>query len=574
MAKPLVVLGLVGSVLDGAGDARKARSEHRGQRWRPSVDVARQPSLSIARFELLHQPEHLAFADVVKADIETVSPATTVRLQALSMRDPWDFESVYAALYDFAAAYPFHVDDEDYLLHITTGTHVFQICLFLLAEARRIPAKLLQAAPPRDKKLAGTRNGTTTVIDLDLSRYEAIRRRFTAQHHAGSAFLKAGIPTKNATYNALIDELETVASSSTAPVLLTGPTGTGKTRLARRLYELKREREQVRGPFVEVNCATLRGDAAMSTLFGHKKGAFTGAVVDREGLLLRAKHGVLFLDEIGELGLDEQAMLLRAIEEKRFLPLGADVEVSSSFQLVCGTHRDLSAHVRAGRFREDLLARLDVWRFALPALRERPEDIGPNVDVELERLAHARGQRVHFAAGARARFLAFATTAPWPGNFRELAACLERLVTLCQGAVIDDDDVERELARLRRAWQAPSPGAPVASDVAGIDGAGIDVAGGDVVGVDVAGVDVVGGDVVGGDVVGGGAAFDGLDEFDRVQLQHVVAVCRQSRSLAEAGRRLFAASRQQKTSSNDSDRLRKYLASHGLRFDRLRRAAR
>jgi transcriptional regulatory protein RtcR len=557
MTKPLVVLGLVGSVLDGAGDARKARSEQRWKRWRPSVDIARQSSLSIARFELWHQPEHLAFAEVVKADIEVVSPQTTVRLHALPLRDPWDFESVYAALYDFALAYPFAVDDEDYLLHITTGTHVFQICLFLLAEARRIPAKLLQAAPPRDRTLEGNRNGTATIIDLDLSRYEAMRRRFTARHHAGASFLKAGIPTKNAMYNALIDELETVASASTAPVLLTGPTGTGKTRLARRLYELKLEREQVRGPFVEVNCATLRGDAAMSTLFGHKKGAFTGALVDREGLLLRARNGVLFLDEVGELGLDEQAMLLRAIEEKRFLPLGADVEVTSSFQLVCGTHRDLDARVREGRFREDLLARLDVWRFALPALRERPEDIGPNVDVELDRLGLARGHRVHFAASARARFLAFATTAPWPGNFRELAACLERLVTLCHGSIIDNDDVDRELRRLNREWQAA--GASLVTSV--VDGTGSGV-----VDVSVRGAGIA-------DVRDFEVTFADLDEFDRVQLQHVVQVCRESRSLAEAGRRLFATSRRQKSSNNDSDRLRKYLASHGLRFDALRTPA-
>jgi transcriptional regulatory protein RtcR len=110
---------------------------------------------------------------------------------------------------------------------------------------------------------------------------------------------------------------------------------------------LKKERRQVQGPFVEVNCATLRGDAAMSTLFGHVKGAFTGAVQDRPGLLRKANGGVLFLDEIGELGTDEQAMLLRAIEDKRFLPMGADREVSSDFQLLAGTNRDLARHHRS-----------------------------------------------------------------------------------------------------------------------------------------------------------------------------------------------------------------------------------
>src|SRR5262249_21144841 len=116
-----------------------------------------------------------------------------------------------------------------------------------------------------------------------------------------------------------------------------GPTGAGKSQLARRIYELKVARHQIAGAFVDVNCATLRGDAAMSTLFGHRKGAFTGAVQDRPGLLRAADGGLLFLDEIGELGLDEQAMLLRAVEEKRFLPVGADKEVASDFRLIAGT---------------------------------------------------------------------------------------------------------------------------------------------------------------------------------------------------------------------------------------------
>src|SRR5690606_17169261 len=119
-----------------------------------------------------------------------------------------------------------------------------------------------------------------------------------------------------------------------------GPTGAGKSQLASRIYELKKRRRQVEGAFVEVNCATLRGDGAMSALFGHRRGAFTGAVTARRGLLKEADNGVLFLDEIGELGLDEQAMLLRAVEEGHFFPVGSDREESSHFQLITGTNRD------------------------------------------------------------------------------------------------------------------------------------------------------------------------------------------------------------------------------------------
>jgi len=131
------------------------------------------------------------------------------------------------------------------------------------------------------------------------------------------------VATRNAEFNRLIEEIEVVALRSKAPMLLTGPTGAGKSRLARRIYELRQQRCGVDGAFVEVNCATLRGDTAMSALFGHKKGAFTGAMSDRPGLLREAQGGMLFLDEIGELGADEQAVLLRAVEEGVYLPVGS-----------------------------------------------------------------------------------------------------------------------------------------------------------------------------------------------------------------------------------------------------------
>ena len=140
-----------------------------------------------------------------------------------------------------------------------------------------------------------------SVIDLDLSRYNRIAQRFTRERDETVSFLKAGIPTRNARFNALIEQLERVAVRSRAPMLLVGPTGAGKSFLAKRVYELKRGRHRLAGPFIEINCATLRGDAAMSTLFGHVKGAFTGAQSARAGLLRAADGGLLFLDEIGEL---------------------------------------------------------------------------------------------------------------------------------------------------------------------------------------------------------------------------------------------------------------------------------
>jgi len=321
-----------------------------------------------------------------------------------------------------------------------------------------------------------------------------------------------------------------VASRTRAPILLMGPTGAGKSQLARRIFELKKLKRQVGGSIVEVNCATLRGDGAMSALFGHKKGAFTGAAADRPGLLRSADGGLLFLDEIGELGLDEQAMILRAIEDKRFLPVGADRETESDFQLIAGTNRDLAEAVREGRFREDLLARLNLWTFALPGLAERREDIEPNLDYELDRHAERNGERISFNREARGRYLAFATSpaARWSGNFRDLAASVTRMATFAPKGRIDTDVVDAEIARLQRQWG----GEPTTYD--------------------------------GLEHYLSAEQLADLDPFDRVQLAHVVTTCRQCRSLSEAGRLLFATSRQRRASTNDADRLRKYLARFGL----------
>lgn len=521
--KPLTVIGFLGSTLDAS-----KFGPSRWSKWRPSVGLTMHEDLRVDRFILIHGSAHRRLAEYVAEDIASVSPETNVEMRLLDFRDPWDFEEVFGKLLDFARAEPFDPETEDYLVHITTGTHVAQICLFLLTEARYLPGRLLQTQPER-----GSPNpaGTWNTIDLDLSRYDSIATRFAVASVESASFLKSGIDTHNAAFNSMIDEIERVALRSKAPILLMGPTGAGKSLLARRIYELKKLKHQIVGPFVEVNCATLKGDGAMSALFGHRKGAFTGAVADRPGLLRAADKGMLFLDEIGELGLDEQAMILRAIEDKCFLPVGADKESSSEFQLIAGTNRDLGEAVAAGAFRDDLYARLNLWTFTLPGLADRREDIAPNLDYELDRFAEREGERASFNKEARQRYLAFATApdARWPGNFRDLAASVTRMATLSPKGRIDLDCVEAEIVRLKRLWSGQTD-----------DGLGI-LAG-----------------VLDAD------ALSAVDPFDRVQLAETIRVCRTSRSLSEAGRTLFAASRARRSSANDADRLRKYLARFGL----------
>jgi transcriptional regulatory protein RtcR len=521
--KPLTVIGFLGSTLDAS-----KFGPSRWSKWRPSVGLTMHEDLRVDRFLLIHGSAHRRLAEYVAEDIASVSPETNVEMRLLDFRDPWDFEEVFGKLLDFARAEPFDPETEDYLVHITTGTHVAQICLFLLTEARYLPGRLLQTQPER-----GSPNpaGTWNTIDLDLSRYDSIATRFAVASVESASFLKSGIDTHNAAFNRMIDEIERVALRSKAPILLMGPTGAGKSLLARRIYELKKLKHQVAGPFVEVNCATLKGDGAMSALFGHRKGAFTGAVADRPGLLRAADKGMLFLDEIGELGLDEQAMILRAIEDKCFLPVGADKESSSEFQLIAGTNRDLGEAVAGGGFRDDLYARLNLWTFTLPGLADRREDIAPNLDYELDRFAEREGERASFNKEARQRYLAFATApdARWPGNFRDLAASVTRMATLSPKGRIDLECVEAEIVRLKRLWSGQTD-----------DGLGI-LAG-----------------------LLDAEALSAVDPFDRVQLAETIRVCRTSRSLSEAGRALFAASRTRRSTANDADRLRKYLARFGL----------
>ena len=275
----------------------------------------------------------------------------------------------------------------------------------------------------------------------------------------------------------------------------------------------------------------------MAALFGHTKGAFTGAQKERSGYLVTANNGVLFLDEIGELGLEEQAMLLHAIENKTFHPVGSDKAVSSNFQLIAGTNKNLKLEVEQGRFREDLLARINLWTYELPALKNRREDIPANIDYEVSIYEQKSGQRIQFNKEARDTFEQFATSARaiWSGNFRDLSSAITRLCTLADSSRITVDDVKDEIKRLENTWQSSEQSTSLSVLQKYVSEAEVEQ----------------------------------MDHFDAHQLNYVLNVCNKHRNMAAAGRELFNVSRTKKAQTNDSTRLQKYLQKFGLSWSQL-----
>jgi two-component system NtrC family response regulator len=231
-------------------------------------------------------------------------------------------------------------------------------------------------------------------------------------------------------------------------VLLTGQSGTGKEVVARFIH---RGSSRAKGPFVAINCAALPETLLESELFGHEKGAFTGATSSRAGSVEQAAGGVLFLDEVGEMSRSVQAKLLRVLQEREFQRLGATKTMRADVRVIAATNRDLSTAIGRGEFREDLYYRLHVFEIRLPPLSERRDDVLPLAESFLEELAHVVGRpAAGISRDAREVLLAYS----WPGNVRELRNVLERATILCDGGLITSEHLPRELGAAAKSVHA------------------------------------------------------------------------------------------------------------------------
>jgi len=234
------------------------------------------------------------------------------------------------------------------------------------------------------------------------------------------------------------------------PVLITGETGTGKEMVINALHDESGRK----GPLKAINCGAIPYELSAALLFGHEKGAFTGADRRARGLFEEAHEGTLFLDEIGELSLSTQAVLLRVLQHKRFARLGSAVEMAVDVRIAAATHHDLEQRVRERSFRQDLLYRLNAVTLHVPSLRDRLDDVEPLVLHFLAQIAIEENVLVPTIGGAA---IARLREHHWPGNVRELRNVIERAVAFCEAAAIDRDDIDRVLAG--RASQPIAPGA-------------------------------------------------------------------------------------------------------------------
>ncbi len=334
------------------------------------------------------------------------------------------------------------------------GMNGLELCERIVANRPDVPVIVITAFGSLETAIAAIRAGAYDFIPkpVDLDQLELALAR-AAQHRRLREEVKllrrAVDETKqfeelvgsSAAVKRLYELLEQVAGTD-ASVLITGESGTGKEVVARALHRRRRPD----APFVAVNTAAIPETLLESELFGHVKGAFTGATSDRAGMFVRANGGTLFLDEIGDMPLAMQAKVLRALQDRIVRPVGSDHDVPFAARLVCATHHDLESDIEAGRFRQDLYFRINVIHVEVPALRSRGSDILLLAQRFVDRFARAMHKHVGgLSAGAAERLLAYA----WPGNVRELENAMERAVAVTRFEEIAVDDLPERIRSYR-----------------------------------------------------------------------------------------------------------------------------
>lgn len=344
-----------------------------------------------------------------------------------------------AALASLAVSRP-HAVITDLRMQGMDGMRLFDA---IHRQAPSLPVIILTAHGTIPEAVAATRRGVFGFLTKPFDSRLLLETvgdalRLSSSPHGEGEDWRAGIITRSSAMEDLLAQAQRVAASD-ASVCIFGASGTGKELIARAIHRSSR---RARKPFVAVNCGAIPEGLLESELFGHRKGSFTGATQDRQGLFQAAQSGTLFLDEVGDMPLALQVKLLRALEDRVVRPVGSNEPMPTDVRIVSATHRRLEERIAAGEFREDLYYRLNVVRLAVPALAERREDVPLLARHFLERLAQ-RYDRPRLAFSREA--LELLVSAPWPGNVRQLLNVVEQSVALSATEVIPASLVSQAL---------------------------------------------------------------------------------------------------------------------------------
>ena len=321
---------------------------------------------------------------------------------------------------------------------VMPGLTGLQVLEKIRADSPEINVIMVSGHGDIETAIEATQKGAFDFIDKPLERdrllvsvRNALRHRLMRQEITSRYRIIGESPA----LKGMLADVDRVASKD-AGVLITGENGSGKELVARRLHELSPRRD---GPFIDVNCAAIPRELIESELFGHVKGAFTGADTDKAGKFEQADRGTLFLDEVGDMALDSQAKVLRVLEERKVERVGGKDPIAFDVRVVAATNKDLAEEVREGRFREDLFYRLNVVPVRVPPLRERAEDLPALVQFFLHDASLRNG--IHPPPAISEGAMKHLRTSPWPGNIRQLRNVVERIVILANGPTVEADDI-------------------------------------------------------------------------------------------------------------------------------------